>query len=120
MGRYVCTFCSPTFLQTRTHVHLLTDLASLFSLTLTHTQTRELIDEEIGDFSCTNAVKPDIGPMIILIPCLAFVIPPLLLSILVLLCWKRRRRLDEKRGQRMEETVRGSSSEQGDETSWSV
>lgn len=54
--------------------------------------TRRLIDQQLEDFNCQNAIKPDIGPMIILIPCLVFVLPPLICSVLVLLLWKRRRR----------------------------
>lgn len=58
-------------------------------------QARQLIEEPISDFSCESAVKPDIGPMIVLIPCMVFVIPPLVLSILVLFLWRRTKPREE-------------------------
>lgn len=51
-------------------------------------QIRKIIDDRVGDFSCTQNPKPDIGPFIILVPLSLFVFPPLLGSILVILCWR--------------------------------
>eukprot|EP00177_Eucheuma_denticulatum_P000477 GFKZ01000839.1.p1 GENE.GFKZ01000839.1~~GFKZ01000839.1.p1 ORF type:complete len:565 (+),score=72.70 GFKZ01000839.1:73-1767(+) len=45
--------------------------------------TRRLIDEAVGDFSCEVEVMADIGPLVILVPCVLFVLPPLLGSLLL-------------------------------------
>eukprot|EP00178_Gracilaria_changii_P021142 TRINITY_DN62989_c0_g1_i1.p1 TRINITY_DN62989_c0_g1~~TRINITY_DN62989_c0_g1_i1.p1 ORF type:complete len:556 (+),score=71.52 TRINITY_DN62989_c0_g1_i1:423-2090(+) len=53
-------------------------------------RTRELVDDALEEYTCADASsRLDIGPMIILIPCLIFVIPPLLCSVLVLVLWKK-------------------------------
>lgn len=54
---------------------------------------RRFIEDEVGGFSCSSGLRADIGPMIILVPCLIFVFPPLLGSVLVLLLWKHTKRL---------------------------
>lgn len=54
---------------------------SLFVATV---KIRELIDSKISDGSCSELVKADIGPLIILVPCCLFVFPPLFGAIIVL------------------------------------
>ncbi|CAN8073779.1 unnamed protein product [Agarophyton chilense] len=55
-------------------------------------RTRELVEDALQGHTeeCSKSNTLDIGPMIILIPCLIFVIPPLLCSVLVLVLWKKK------------------------------
>lgn len=50
--------------------------------------TRRLIDEAVGDFSCETEVRADIGPLVIVVPCALFVLPPLFGSLLLPMFWK--------------------------------
>lgn len=60
--------------------------------------TAQFIDDAIGDFSCPTEELPYIGTMIILVPCLIFVVPPLLIAVLVLTCQRGRDEGDIEEG----------------------
>lgn len=61
-------------------------------------QSRGIFQEVLSTAECPNGFELNIGPMIILIPCMVFVLPPLACSVMALLCWKRQKRRDSGRG----------------------
>lgn len=80
---------------------------------------RKAVEETIEKDSCSTSVNSDIGPFIILVPVCVFVLPPLIGSVVVLLCWNVRYGESDKR-ENSEETSDRSSSGNGREDSSST